>query len=422
MIGKDQPGDQAAPGPGREGPTNQPAPAALAAEVQAASRAPTRASRWVSSPALRYAVLPCDAIAALCGFYAAFMVVLGGGIPPDLVAPARYAAPLLIFFRLGTLVLARVHRLSRRGPELSDLPRHAIAMVTASVLFALVCPGFPLAVYGLELLFTGALMLVARLSLRLVEDQFVVPAAQPDFEGPRRALNILVAIVGLIVTLPLWIAIAVAIKLTSPGPVFYLQERVGLDTRRSAGGATSDPRRRHDAGGRLFRIIKFRTMAVDAERATGAVWSGRGDPRVTRLGRFLRHYRLDELPQFINVLRGDMNVVGPRPERPTIFADLRARIPHYQVRQRVRPGITGRAQVHLEYDSCLEDVTHKVSHDLEYIARQGTWYDVRIMARTMLVMLFRDAVLRRTRTPATATPGAHGSTALGGGELGSGRS
>ena len=206
--------------------------------------------------------------------------------------------------------------------------------------------------------------------------------------GPRRVLNVLVAIVLLVLTAPLWIAIALLIKLTSRGPVLYHQTRVGLDSRRS-GIRPNDPRRREDIGGKPFVIFKFRTMRVDAEQATGAVWASTDDPRITPVGRWLRQYRLDELPQLINVLRGDMNLVGPRPERPTIVTELRKEIPHYQQRHRALPGITGHAQVNLEYDSSLDDVKKKVAHDLEYIRKASAWEDFKIMLKTIPVMLFR---------------------------------
>ena len=207
-------------------------------------------------------------------------------------------------------------------------------------------------------------------------------------EGPRRVLNLVVALLGIVLTLPLWILIGLAIRLTSRGPVIYTQTRVGLD-QRNTGNRPDDPRRRRDIGGRPFKIYKFRTMTVDAEHGTGAVWAAKNDGRVTAVGRWLRQFRLDELPQLINVLRGEMNVVGPRPERPAIVEDLRGKIPDYQGRQRVRPGITGHAQVNLEYDSNLDDVRQKVGYDLDYIARQGFWADLWIMVRTIPVMLFR---------------------------------
>lgn len=203
-----------------------------------------------------------------------------------------------------------------------------------------------------------------------------------------RGLNVFVALIGLAITLPIWLVIAVLIKLTSRGPVFYTQTRVGLDSRND-GNRRPDSRRAHDIGGRPFTIYKFRTMTVGAERAGQAVWASANDQRVTPIGGFLRSCRLDELPQLLNVLRGEMNIVGPRPERPQLFAELRQQIPHYTLRQRVPPGITGHAQVHLQYDTSVEDVKKKVQHDLEYIARRSAWQDFKIMLKTIPVMLFR---------------------------------
>ncbi len=206
--------------------------------------------------------------------------------------------------------------------------------------------------------------------------------------GLIRVLNVIVAFVGLVITMPVWLLIAAAIKLTSRGPVFYTQTRVGLDSR-CDDGRRPDSRRSHDIGGRPFTIYKFRTMTVDAEREGQAVWASANDQRVTNFGGFLRSCRLDELPQLLNVLRGEMNIVGPRPERPQLFAELRTQIPHYAQRQRVPPGITGHAQVHLQYDTSVEDVKKKVQHDLEYIAKRSAWEDFKIMLKTIPVMLFR---------------------------------
>ena len=206
--------------------------------------------------------------------------------------------------------------------------------------------------------------------------------------GTRRVLNVLVALVLLVVSAPLWLVIAALIKLTSRGPVLYVQTRVGLDQRRS-GIRPNDPRRRSDIGGRPFTIYKFRTMRVDAEAHSGAVWAQQDDPRVTPIGRVLRQYRLDELPQLLNVLRGEMNIVGPRPERPSIFAELRSHIAEYPLRQRTKPGITGLAQINQHYDRSLDDVRRKVHYDLEYIRHQSVRQDLRIMLRTVPVVLFR---------------------------------
>jgi lipopolysaccharide/colanic/teichoic acid biosynthesis glycosyltransferase len=212
-------------------------------------------------------------------------------------------------------------------------------------------------------------------------------ASRPS-DVARRALNLLCALIALIVLLPIMLLVAALVRLTSRGPVLYTQVRVGLDRRHLALGAQNH-RREHDLGGRPFTIYKFRTMRVDAEHVSGAVWAQQDDPRVTTVGGVLRQYRLDELPQLLNVLRGEMNVVGPRPERPTIFAELREHIAEYPLRQRAKPGITGLAQINHHYDRSLEDVRTKVHYDLEYIRRQSVTEDLRIMLKTVPVVLLR---------------------------------
>jgi len=207
-------------------------------------------------------------------------------------------------------------------------------------------------------------------------------------EGARRALNVVVAVVGLVLTIPFMLIVAVALKLTSRGPVLYTQTRVGVD-RRNRASSPDISRRRSDVGGRPFRIYKFRTMQAQPAVRPPEVWATPDDPRITPLGRVLRKFRIDELPQLWNVLRGDMNVVGPRPEQPSIFVNLREQIDGYHHRQRVRPGITGWAQVNHNYDRCLDDVKRKVSLDLEYISKQSLAEDLRIMAMTVPVMVFR---------------------------------
>ncbi|MBI4421519.1 MAG: sugar transferase [Gemmatimonadetes bacterium] len=202
----------------------------------------------------------------------------------------------------------------------------------------------------------------------------------------RRALNVAVAVIGIAVTLPLMLLIAAAIKLTSRGPVLFRQTRVGLDRRRP--GALSGNTRRHvEYGGTPFTIYKFRTMYEDRTRTGEQVWALPDDKRVTPVGRVLRRFRLDELPQLLNVLRGEMNVVGPRPEQPNLALSLRELVDGYQLRQAVLPGITGLAQTRLSYDRTLEDVRRKVRLDLEYIERQSALEDLKIMLRTLPVML-----------------------------------
>ncbi len=179
-----------------------------------------------------------------------------------------------------------------------------------------------------------------------------------------KSVSLLVMVCGL----PVWLAVSLAIVIDSRGPVFYRQERVGR-------------------GGRTFRIFKFRSMVRDAERTTGPVWAERDDPRVTRIGGFLRRTRLDEIPQIINVLLGEMSIVGPRPERPSFVEELRRIYPFYDKRLTVKPGITGWAQVKLEYDTSLEDVAEKLKLDFYYMENMSIFLDLEILARTIVVVL-----------------------------------
>lgn len=207
-------------------------------------------------------------------------------------------------------------------------------------------------------------------------------------ESLNRLVNMAIAAIALVLLAPLMLLIALAIRLTSRGPVLYTQTRVGIDRRRYRITALHD-RREWNVCGRVFKMYKFRTMHVDAEATSGEVWATKGDPRITTIGKILRPLRLDELPQLYNVLIGDMNVVGPRPERPSIIARLQRDIAEYPLRQRAKPGITGLAQISHSYDSCLDDVRTKVRFDLEYLRRQSLAEDLRIMVRTVPVMLFR---------------------------------
>ena len=203
----------------------------------------------------------------------------------------------------------------------------------------------------------------------------------------RRVLNVVIAGVALVVVSPILLVIALLVKLTSPGPVFYTQTRVGVD-RRDPLDAHGNGRRKVNYGGKLFKIYKFRTMRPSGDNAP-QVWASPTDSRITPIGAVLRKYRLDELPQLVNVLRGEMNIVGPRPEQPNIFMQLRTEIDGYDKRQRVLPGITGLAQISHHYDACLDDVRRKLSFDLEYIGRESAMEDLRILLKTVPVMLFR---------------------------------
>jgi sugar transferase (PEP-CTERM system associated) len=186
----------------------------------------------------------------------------------------------------------------------------------------------------------------------------------------KRAIDVMGALLGLVIGLPLMALVAVLVRLSSPGPVLYQQERVGLN-------------------GRVFRINKFRSMRADAEAGTGAVWSTANDPRVTRIGRFLRLTRLDELPQLWNVLRGDMSIVGPRPERPEFVTNLTEQIPFYGQRHVVKPGLTGWAQVRYTYGASVEDTIQKLQYDLYYIKNLSITLDLVTIIETLKIVILR---------------------------------
>lgn len=184
----------------------------------------------------------------------------------------------------------------------------------------------------------------------------------------KRVLDILAALIGLLLSLPLCLVTALLIKLTSPGPVFFRQERTGQD------GAT-------------FKLVKFRTMRTDAEKESGPVWAQKNDARVTRVGRLLRLTRIDEIPQFLNILAGQMSFVGPRPERPHFVAQLQQQVPFYPLRHTVKPGLTGWAQVRHPYGASIEDAQEKLRYDLYYIKNMSVMFDLNIILRTVGVIL-----------------------------------
>lgn len=185
----------------------------------------------------------------------------------------------------------------------------------------------------------------------------------------KRTIDIVLALIGLILTLPFFPLIAIGIKIDSPGPVFFTQQRVGNKEK-------------------LFMLFKFRTMRQDAEAGTGAKWAEKNDPRITKLGGFLRGSRIDELPQLFNVLRGDMSFVGPRPERPEFVERLKQIIPYYSKRHFISPGLTGWAQVRYPYGSTVEDAVEKLRYDLYYIKNICPFLDTLIFFETIKVVLF----------------------------------
>ncbi len=183
----------------------------------------------------------------------------------------------------------------------------------------------------------------------------------------KRGFDLLAAVLVALIVLPLFPLIALAIRIDSPGPVFYKQDRVGQD-------------------GGIFRIYKFRTMRIDAERH-GAVWAMEGDPRVTRTGTFMRRSRIDELPQLMNVLRGEMTFIGPRPERPEFTSLLERELPGYSQRYLVKPGLTGWAQIRYQYASSIQDTETKLEYDLYYVKHRSLRFDARILFQTIPVIL-----------------------------------
>lgn len=198
----------------------------------------------------------------------------------------------------------------------------------------------------------------------------VMPEIMPEWEKKvKRLMDISISLIILIVTLPLTLTISILIKLDSPGSIFYKQKRSGLN-------------------GKEFQIYKFRSMRSDAEKSTGPVWSQKNDPRITRIGKFIRKVRIDEIPQMINILKGEMSLVGPRPERPFFVEQFSREIPLYKQRLKVRPGVTGWAQVKHKYDENIEDVKTKLRYDLFYIENMSLRMDFKIIFRTVFIVLF----------------------------------
>ena len=198
----------------------------------------------------------------------------------------------------------------------------------------------------------------------------LMPELMPEWEKKlKRLMDIVLSFILIVLASPVLVIFSIAIKLESKGPVFYKQERMGLN-------------------GKIFKIIKFRTMVNNAEKLTGPVWSTKDDPRITKVGKFVRKVRIDEIPQTVNVLKGDMSFVGPRPERPFFVEKLSQEIPLYKRRLKVRPGITGWAQVKHKYDETVEDVKMKLRYDLFYIENMSLRMDFLIIIRTLFVVIF----------------------------------
>ena len=238
----------------------------------------------------------------------------------------------------------------------------------------------------------GGLPLVSHITSGIVR---LVLSINPG-TSVKRFIDISGAIIGLIISLPFWVVVSLLIKLTSKGPVLYSQIRVGQNRRRGKRRFLSaDSRERRDQSdrrqnqslGKPFMIYKFRTMRQDAESLSGPVWAKQNDPRITWIGLMLRKTRIDEIPQLINVLLGDMSLVGPRPERPFFVEKLDNAIKDYRERFQVKPGVTGLAQVEHKYDESIEDVNGKIRYDLKYISNWSVIQDIKILLKTVIVVL-----------------------------------
>ncbi|MBD5641995.1 MAG: TIGR03013 family PEP-CTERM/XrtA system glycosyltransferase [Desulfovibrio sp.] len=216
--------------------------------------------------------------------------------------------------------------------------------------------------------------IVQRLPLSQINDEWLLQAegfslnTRGSLRRLKRALDVIISLSLLTLTAPITLLAALAVRLESPGPVIYRQKRVGLHERE-------------------FTVFKFRSMRQDAEK-NGAVWAARNDARVTRIGRFMRKTRIDELPQLWNVLKGDMSFIGPRPERMEFVRQLKKTIPYYGMRHTVKPGLTGWAQVSYPYGASEEDARRKLEYDLYYIKNLSILLDIRILLKTMGVVLF----------------------------------
>lgn len=212
----------------------------------------------------------------------------------------------------------------------------------------------------------------------------------------KRAFDVVMATLGFILTSTIFLIVPVLIKLDSPGPVFYGQQRAGLNKRRGERRNVKlavrydrrlGERRRENLFGRPFTVYKFRTMRADAEKLSGAVWAQKNDPRVTRSGSILRFTHVDEIPQFLNVLQGEMSMVGPRPERPVIIPKLVEAIPEYERRLEVKPGMTGMAQIYCGYDASIDDVRKKLRYDLSYVNNHSLKADIVILWQTLWMII-----------------------------------
>jgi sugar transferase (PEP-CTERM system associated) len=277
--------------------------------------------------------------------------------------PTRVSLP--IFPRHSTIEVVEakgVNRILVDGPEsCADFPAQDLVMLRLRGIPIEDCHGFYERVMG-------------KISITDLQPGWIV--LSEGFRRGRwifltkRAVDIFVSIVGLILSAPIILLAAIAIKLDSNGPVIYCQERVGQSER-------------------VFKLYKFRSMFIDAESGSGPVWAVQNDPRVTRVGRILRKLRIDEIPQMVNVLKGEMSFVGPRPERAFFISKLKEKIPYYHLRFSLKPGITGWAQISYPYGDSEEDAIEKLQYDLYYVKNISPLFDLQIIFETLKIVLLR---------------------------------
>jgi exopolysaccharide biosynthesis polyprenyl glycosylphosphotransferase len=276
-----------------------------------------------------------------------------------------------------------------RRPETLGTPRDLAAVVAEhSVQRVVLAPGTPVTTEALNVVRLAGVRVMEvpafyeQLTGRISVEDLSAPGLLLDGSagsGPgaaalRRTLDVLIAALGLALALPICALAAVLIKVESRGPVLYRQERVGCN-------------------GRVFTLAKFRSMRVGAEDQSGPVWATEADPRITRVGRWLRGLRLDELPQLWSVIRNEMSLVGPRPERPYFVEELERRIPHFAERHTVKPGVTGWAQINHSYGNSLDDAFIKLQHDLYYVKHRTLALDAAILLRTVKVVVLQQGAV-----------------------------
>ncbi len=281
-----------------------------------------------------------------------------GGTPIPHLGATGALAEIVERERIDTIVFAPGHLLATNGHSVRDV----LALKARGV-----------KVYELATFYKR---LTGKVPVRYIEDQWLLFSqdfsgiARADAKNLKRLMDIVIAAVGLVVLSPLMILIALLVKATSRGPVLYRQERVGLDKK-------------------PYALLKFRTMRRDAEKEGGPRWASARDDRVTAVGLVMRRLRLDEIPQFFNVLRGEMSVIGPRPERPFFVERLERTVPYYALRFAAKPGLTGWAQVNYRYGASEEDAHTKLQYDLYYIQEMSPLLDLVILLKTFQTLLFR---------------------------------